>query len=59
MPDPIPDLIAKAEAVARLWDIYLFTHGQPEARQKRADVMQEAVGNLLAAVDKAKGAAHG
>lgn len=54
MPDPTADLIAKAEAVASLWDLLLFTTGQPEARQKRADVMHEAVLRLGAAIKEAK-----
>jgi hypothetical protein len=54
MPDPTANLIAKAEAVASLWDLLLFTHGQAEARQKRADVMHEAVMNLRATISTAK-----
>jgi hypothetical protein len=54
MPDSTADLIAKAEAVASLWDLVLFTTGQPEARSKRADVMHAAVCNLRAAVEKAR-----
>ncbi len=57
MTDPTADLIAKAEAVAHLWDLMLFSSGQAEDRQKRADVMHEAVTNLRGAISKAKGAA--
>lgn len=48
------DLIAKAEAVIRLWDLVLFTTGTAEARQKRADVLHQAVLNLGEAVAKAR-----
>lgn len=48
-------LITRAEAVLSLWDLVLFTTGQPEARSKRGDVMQEAVSNLRAAVRDARG----
>lgn len=51
---PTDDLIAKAEAVTRLWDLVLFSSGNPDARQKRADVMHEAVTNLQATVAKAR-----
>jgi len=54
MPDPTADLIAKAEAVASLWDLVLFTTGQPDARSKRADAMHEAVLRLWAAVERVK-----
>jgi hypothetical protein len=54
MPDPTANLIAKAEAVANLWDLVLFTTGQTDARQKRADVMHEAVMNLRATISTAK-----
>lgn len=57
MPDPTPDLIAKAEAVTRLWDLVLFSSGTADARQKRADVMHEAVCRLQAALVEAKGGA--
>ena len=50
-----PDLLAKAEAVTRLWDLVLFSNGTADARSKRADVMHEAVLNLRAAVKIAKG----
>jgi hypothetical protein len=53
--NPTPDLIAKAEAVASLWDLVLFTTGQPDARSKRADVMHEAMTRLGAAVKEARG----
>jgi len=43
-------LIAKAEAVIRLWDLVLFSSGTVAARQKRADVMHEAVLSLKAAL---------
>lgn len=46
------DLIAKAEAVTRLWDLVLFTTGNAEARSKRADVMHQAVLNLGEALAK-------
>ena len=55
MTHPAADLIAKAEAVTRLWDLLLFTSGNPEARSKRADVMHQAVLNLQDAVHQAKG----
>jgi hypothetical protein len=55
MTAPPTSLIARAEAVASLWDLVLFTTGQPEARSKRADVMHEAISNLRAAVKEAKG----
>ena len=51
---PTDDLIAKAEAVTRLWDLVLFTSGTTDARQKRADVLHEAVTRLQAAVAKAR-----
>lgn len=49
-----PDLITAAEAVTRLWDLVLFTSGTADARQKRADVMHEAVTRLQAAIATAK-----
>ena len=49
-----PDLIAAAEAVTRLWDLLLFSSGNADARQKRAEVMHEAVTRLQAAVAKAR-----
>lgn len=49
------DLIAKAVAVTRLWDLTLFSSGALDARQKRADVLHEAVCNLSAAIAKARG----
>lgn len=51
---PTADLIAKAEAVTRLWDLLLFSSGQADARQKRADVLHEAVMNLQASIAKAR-----
>ena len=48
------DLIAKAEAVCRLWDLVLFTTGNAEARQKRADVLHQAVLNLGESAAKAR-----
>lgn len=54
MTHPAADLIAKAEAVLSLWDLVLFTTGQPEARSKRADVLHEAMGRLGAAIKEAK-----
>jgi hypothetical protein len=48
------DLIAKAEVVTRLWDLVLFSSGTVAARQKRADVMHEAVLNLQAEIAKAQ-----
>lgn len=48
------DLIAKAEAVTRLWDLVLFSSGTAVARQKRAEVMHEAVMNLRRAIAEAK-----
>lgn len=48
------DLIAKAEAVTRLWDLVLFTTGNAEARSKRADVLHQAVLNLQDALAKAR-----
>lgn len=53
MPDPTT-LITRAEAVLSLWDLVLFTTGQPDARQKRADVLHEAMTRLGAAVKEAK-----
>jgi hypothetical protein len=50
-----PDVITAAEAVTRLWDLLLFSSGTADARQKRADVMHEAVTRLQAAVKEAKG----
>lgn len=50
-----PDLITTAEAVTRLWDLLLFTSGTAEARQKRADVMHEAVTRLQAALQWCSG----
>lgn len=44
------DLIAKAEAVTRLWDLVLFTTGNAEARSKRADVLHQAILNLQASI---------
>lgn len=55
MTDAREALIAKAEAVVSLWDLVLFSSGQAPARIKRADVMQEAVANLRAALVAAKG----
>jgi len=46
------DLIAKAGIVVGLWDLMLFSSGNPAARQKRADVMHVAVSNLQAALLK-------
>ncbi len=54
MPDPTANLIARAEAVLSLWDLVLFTTGQPDARSKRADVLHEAMCSLGAAVKEAK-----
>ncbi len=54
MPEPIDHLITRAEAAIALWDLTLFATGQKDARQKRADVVHEAVMNLKAAVDAAK-----
>ena len=51
----LADLITKAEAVTRLWDLLLFSSGNQDARQKRADVLQEAVSNLQASITKARG----
>lgn len=48
------DLIAKAEAVIRLWDLQLFSSGTADARQKKADVLHQAVLNLQAAVVEAR-----
>lgn len=56
---PTPDLIARAEAVTRLWDLVLFSSGTADARQKRAEVMHEAVLNLQAAVKEAKDGRYG
>ena len=53
---PADDLIAKAEAVTRLWDLLLFSGGNADARQRRADVMHAAVINLQVAIAKARGA---
>ena len=55
-PTPTPDLITAAEAVTRLWDLLLFSSGTAAARQKRADVLHEAVVRLQAAVASARGA---
>lgn len=49
-----PDLITAAEAVTRLWDLVLFSSGTADARQKRAEVMHEAVTRLQAAAAKAR-----
>lgn len=57
MTTPTDDLIAKAQAVIRLWDLLLFSAGNQNARQKRADAMHEAVCNLQVSIAKAKGAA--
>jgi len=46
------DLIAKAGIVVGLWDLMLFSSGNPAARQKRADVMHVAVSNLQSALLK-------
>lgn len=55
MPDHLARaIIARAEAVISLWDLVLFTSGQPEARSKRADVLHEAMGRLGAALREAK-----
>ena len=48
------DLIAKAEAVSRLWDLVLFSSGTADARQKRADVLHEAVCRMQHAIAKAQ-----
>lgn len=48
------DLIAKAEAVTRLWDLMLFSSGTADARQKRAEVMHEAICMLQAAIANAR-----
>jgi hypothetical protein len=50
------DLITKAEAVTRLWDLVLFASGAPAARQKRAEVLHQAVLNLQEEIAKARGA---
>lgn len=52
--NPTADLIAKAEAVARLWDLLLFTAGNPDARQKRADVLHEAILNMQISINAAR-----
>jgi hypothetical protein len=49
-----PDLITAATAVTRLWDLVLFTTGTDAARQKRADVLHQAVLNLGEALAKAR-----
>ena len=51
---PAADLIAKAEAVTRLWDLVLFSSGTATARKKRADVLHEAIVRLNGAVASAK-----
>lgn len=51
---PTADLIAKAEAVTRLWDLMLFSSGTAEARQKRADVLHQAMLNLQVAIAKTR-----
>lgn len=48
------DLIAKAEAVIRLWDLVLFTTGNSDGRNKRADVLHQAILNLKEAAAKAR-----
>jgi hypothetical protein len=54
MVKPPPDLIAKAEAVTALWDLMLFSTGNANARQRRADVMHEAILNLQASISEAR-----
>jgi len=54
MTHPAEDLIAKAEAVAGLWDLMLFTTGNADARKKRADVLHQAILNLKEAAAKAR-----
>lgn len=49
MPDDIDRLIARAEAAISLWDLTLFSSGTHDARQKRSDVLHEALTNLKAA----------
>lgn len=51
------NLIAKAESVVSLWNLTLFASGNADARQKRADVMHEAVSRLQDAITTVRGIA--